>query len=300
MPHTVSLEPTNICNLACKECPTGTKTLNRPKGNMDIALYKSIVNQLYTRLTDLILYFQGEPFLNPDLFEMLRYANSKNIYTYCSTNGHFFDDENVKKTIESKLDELIISLDGTTQEVYEAYRQNGSLKKVLEGTKNIVKWKIKQNSDKPIVKFQFLVVKPNEHQIGDAKLMAKNIGVNKIVFKTAQIYNYENGNPLIPANGKFSRYKKQKNGKYTIKSRLKNRCWRMWANPVVTVDGLLIPCCFDKNAKYAFGDLNKQSFKEIWESEKYKKFRQQVLSNRKSIDICRNCTEGLQVDRANA
>ncbi len=295
MPANISVEPTNYCNLACKECPTGTKSLSRQKGNMNLDLFKNLIKQVSTDVNGLIFYFQGEPYLNKKLFEMIKLANAENVYTYCSTNGHFLDDTNAEMTIKSGLDELIISLDGTTQKVYEAYRQNGSLKKVLEGSKKLVNWKKKLNSDKPFTKFQFLVVKPNEHQIEKAKTLAKETAVDKIVFKTAQIYDYQNGNRLIPENQKYSRYKKQKNGTYKIKSKLKNRCWRMWSNPVVTVDGSVIPCCFDKDAKHAFGNINKQSFTEIWNGEKYQSFRQQILSNRKSIDICKNCTEGLKI-----
>jgi len=295
MPSAISIEPTNFCNLSCKECPTGSKTLTRDRGNMNLTLYNKIINELNSHLIKLVLYFQGEPFLNKDLFEMINYANLKNVYTYCSTNGHFLDDKNAKLTVNSGLDELIISIDGTSQEVYEEYRRGGLLKKVLDGTKNLIKWKKKLDSIEPYIKFQFLVVKPNENQIEDAKLLAKEIGVNKIVFKTAQIYDYKNGNSLIPVNTKYSRYKKQKNGTYKIKSSLKNRCWRMWSNPVVTVDGSVIPCCFDKDAKHSFGNLKEQSFKEIWMGEKYKNFRKQILKNRKSIDICRNCTEGMKI-----
>ena len=295
MPSNISIEPTNLCNLACKECPTGMKSLSRTKGNMSLDLFKNIIKQVSPQLTGLILYFQGEPYLNKSLFKMIKYANAQNVYTYCSTNAHFLDDNKVKMTLESSLDELIISLDGTTQKVYEEYRQNGSLKKVLDGSKRLTLWKKKLNLSKPFISFQFLVVKPNEHQIEDAKILAKDIGVDKIIFKTAQIYDYKNGNPLIPENDKYSRYKRQKDGTYKIKSKLKNHCWRMWSNPVITVDGSVIPCCFDKDAKYAFGNLKEQSFKEIWNSEKYKTFRQQILTNRRSIDICKNCTEGLKI-----
>jgi radical SAM protein with 4Fe4S-binding SPASM domain len=290
-PVVVAIEPTNLCNLQCVECPTGTNGLTRVKGNMDLVLFHKIINELSHDLISMIFYFQGEPFLNKDIFKMIKKANEKNLYTYCSTNGHFFSNENIQKLIESKLNELIISLDGTTQEVYEQYRRKGSLKKVLSGTKALIQEKKRMKSVFPYTKFQFLVVKPNEHQIDEAKALAKFVKVDKIVFKTAQIYKFENGSPLIPDNKKYSRYKKQNNGKYRLKKKIKNRCWRLWSNPVITVEGDVLPCCFDKDAKYAMGNINNQSFEEIWNNENYQNFRKKVLINRKSIDICRNCTE---------
>ncbi len=290
-PVRVAVEPTNLCNLQCAECPTGTNGLSRSKGAMEMILFHKITNELSHHLISMIFYFQGEPFLSKNLFEMIKKANEKNIYTYCSTNGHFLSSINVRKVINSGLNELIISLDGTTQQVYEQYRRSGSLEKVLSGTKALIQEKESLKAVVPYTKFQFLVVKPNEHQLDEAKALAKFVGVDKIVFKTAQIYNFENGSPLIPDNKKYSRYKKQKNGKYQLKKKIKNRCWRLWSNPVITVDGYVLPCCFDKDAKYAMGNINKQSFAEVWNNEKYQNFRKKVLTNRKSIDICRNCTE---------
>ena len=87
---------------------------------------------------------------------MIRYASQKNIYTATSTNAHFLDDETARKTVESGLDRLIISIDGATQEVYELYRKGGKLEKVLEGTRNVVRWKKQLHSSTPHLIFQFL------------------------------------------------------------------------------------------------------------------------------------------------
>ena len=118
---------------------------------------------------------------------------------------------------------------------------------------------------------------------------------DEVVFKTAQVYDFENGNPLIPENIKYSRYKKNCNGTYSIKNKLLNQCWRMWSSCVVTWDGIVVPCCFDKDAKHKLGDLKNQNFNELWESAKYQNFRQSILKSRKEIDICKNCSEGTKV-----
>lgn len=294
-PVSISIEPTTSCNLRCPECPSGLRAFSRPTGNLDQDFFRKTIDELHKDLMYLIFYFQGEPYLNPDFLEMVSYASDKKIYTITSTNAHFLTDDNAKKTVESGLDRLIISLDGTTQEIYESYRRGGKLDKVLEGTKNIIKWKNKLKSKKPFLIFQFLVVKPNEHQINDVKKLADQIGVDKVLYKSAQIYDYENGNDLIPSIDKYSRYRKNPNGKYSIKNSIKNSCWKMWHSDVITWDGKVVPCCFDKDAEFVLGDLKKNSFQEVWKNPEYDKFRSAILKGRDRIDICKNCTEGTKV-----
>jgi radical SAM protein with 4Fe4S-binding SPASM domain len=244
----------------------------------------------------LVFYFQGEPYLNPAFLDMVAYASQKRIYTATSTNAHYLSDQHAKRTVESGLDRLIISIDGTTQEVYEQYRVGGKLEKVLEGARNIVKWKKELKSKTPFVFFQFLVVRPNEHQLSAIREIAKGIGVDEVRFKTAQVYDYKNDpNQLIPANNKYSRYRRDAGGEFKIRNSLDNHCWRLWHATVITWDGLVVPCCFDKDAKHRLGDLKTKGFKEIWHHEDYVNFRRQVLQSRKNIEICANCSEGTKV-----
>ncbi|MEO9013259.1 MAG: radical SAM/SPASM domain-containing protein, partial [Ginsengibacter sp.] len=268
LPISISFEPTTSCNLRCPECPSGLREFTRPRGMLDKGFFHKTIDEIYKDLLYLIFYFQGEPYLNRDFLEMVKYASSKGIYTATSTNAHYLTDEVAKKTVESGLDRLIISIDGTTQEVYKQYRRGGNIEKVIQGARNIVKWKKELNSKTPFVFFQFLVVKPNEHQIEDIKKLAEEVGVDEVRFKTAQIYDYENDpNQLIPENEKFSRYKKDKNGNHIAKNKLANHCWKLWHANVITWDGMVVPCCFDKDAQHRLGDLKNQSFKEIWHNE---------------------------------
>jgi len=295
MPISISIEPTTSCNLRCPECPSGLRSFTRPTGMMEKELFESVIAQLAPSLSYLIFYFQGEPYLHPHLLEMVKLASVKKIYTATSTNAHYLNDEAAKETVKSGLDRLIISLDGTTQETYQSYRVGGKLDKVIEGTKNILRWKKELKSKTPHVIFQFLVVKHNEHQLEDVKNLAKTLGVDEVKFKTAQIYDFENGSDLIPAIDKYSRYQKNQNGKYSIKNGLLDECWKMWHSCVVTWDGKVVPCCFDKDAHFVLGDLNKNSFEEIWRGEKYNQFRQSLFNSRSEIEMCRNCTEGGKV-----
>jgi radical SAM protein with 4Fe4S-binding SPASM domain len=120
--------------------------------------------------------------------------------------------------------------------------------------------------------------------------------VDEVRFKTAQVYDYVNDpNQLIPLNEKFSRYKKDKDGKNVSKNKLANHCWKLWQANVITWDGLVVPCCFDKDALHQLGNLKMQSFKEIWRNDNYKQFRKELMTSRKNIDICANCSEGTSV-----
>jgi radical SAM protein with 4Fe4S-binding SPASM domain len=295
LPVSISIEPTTSCNLRCPECPSGLRSFTRPTGMLAPEVYKNVIDQLAPTLSYLTFYFQGEPYLNPQFLEMVTYASSKNIYTATSTNGHFLKDDVARLTVESGLDRLIISLDGTSQETYESYRVGGSLEKVIEGTKNIIEWKKKLRSLTPHLVFQFLVVGPNEHQIPEIYKLAKKTGVDQVALKTAQIYNYENGSPLIPRQEKYSRYRKNHDGTYALKNAMSDHCWKMWHSCVVTWDGKVVPCCFDKDAHFVLGDVTQDSFQEIWFGKKYQRFRTSLLQSRSEIEICKNCTEGTQV-----
>jgi radical SAM protein with 4Fe4S-binding SPASM domain len=295
LPISLSVEPTTACNLRCPECPSGLRSFTRPTGKLERPLFDDLLNEVHEQLFYLIFYFQGEPYLHPDFLTMVDTASRKNIYTATSTNAHFLDDERARATVESGLDRLIISIDGTDQSTYEAYRKTGTLEKVLEGTENIIYWRNKLKRKSPAVVWQFLVVGPNEHQIPEVLRLGKKYGVDKVALKSAQIYDYEFGNELIPVQEKYSRYKKLADGRFEIKHSLDNECWKMWHSCVITWDGRVVPCCFDKDAYYSMGRFGEQNFTTIWNSDKYNQFRQQLLKGRSEIDMCRNCTEGASV-----
>ena len=295
LPSGISIEPTTSCNLRCPECPSGLRTFTRPTGMLDQVLFQKTIDQIYSHAFYLTLYFQGEPYLHPQFLDLVNYAASKRMYVATSTNAHYLTEENAKKTVQSGLGRLIISIDGTSQETYEQYRIGGQLNKVLEGTRNVVAWKKKLKSSTPYIIFQYLVVKPNEHQIEEAETLAKELGVDEIVFKTAQVYEHEKGSPLIPGNEKYSRYKQNADGTFSIKNKLLNQCWKMWQSCVMTWDGRIVPCCFDKDATHVLGNLKNQQFSKIWFSDEYNQFRKSLLVSRSEIEMCKNCTEGTKV-----
>lgn len=289
MPLSVSVELTNTCNLKCPECATGSGRMIREKGYMKIELFKKIIGELSPFLTNINLYFQGESMLHPDFFMFIE--NCSGIHSVVSTNGHFLSPENAQKIVESKLSKLIISLDGADQEVYSMYRKNGNFDTVIAGIGNVAEAGRRTGSSLK-TEIQFLVNRHNEHQIPRIKKIAADLGV-PVRLKSMQVIDADDADKWLPLNNLYRRYKTDK-GVWVNKNNLPDRCARLWFNPVVTWDGKVLPCCFDKNGEFVMGDLNHETFRQIWNGPRYKLFRKSILTGRHMIEICTNCTSGLK------
>lgn len=295
MPISYSIEPTNHCNLKCPECPSGLGILTRPLGLLKLSEFRKLIDQISDTAFYVQLFFQGEPYINKDLPAMISYAQSKNIYISISTNGHFVTEKNVDVVLDNAPDKLIFSVDGLDEESYQKYRVGGTFEQADNGLRALINRKIQRGLKKPFVEFQFIVMKQNEHQLDDVKKYCEQVGVDKLVFKTMQISSYENAVKFLPSNKKFRRYILENNS-FRIKHKIKNHCFALWRTSVITWDGKVVPCCFDKDAQNEMGTVNGRSFYDIWNSKEYVNFRKKILSDRKSVSMCTNCTEGLKVN----
>lgn len=295
VPYTISIEPACLCNLRCPECPTGSGMVRRENSYLDRNIYQKFIDEIKTTTLHLLLYFQGEPFMNTDIFGMIKYASERRLYTVISSNGQFLDNETAGKIIESGLDRLIISVDGTDQSTYAQYREGGDLNIILEGTKYLNALKKETRKSKPEIIFQILVFRHNENQVKDFKVFAMKNGADRSWIKSAQVINPDRLIDIIPRNDHFSRYIPDPEGRLITKARIRNQCRRLWRTCVVTTDGNIVPCCFDKEAEYIMGSLKDTRFSEIWKNEKYTEFRESILHNRSRTDICNNCSEGIEV-----
>ncbi|MFZ1731514.1 MAG: radical SAM/SPASM domain-containing protein [Bacteroidota bacterium] len=295
-PYTLTIEPTNRCNLKCPECPSGNGEMVRPLGMMDLEHFRQIVDEISRDVFYLQLFFQGEPFINNQLVDMIAYARSKRIFVSISTNAHFLRREIVDALLRAGLDRLIVSIDGLTQEVYEEYRVGGSLQKVHDALAHVdAVRRVLGRSATTELTLQLLVTRQNEAQLPQLRSLAQTHDAD-VALKTMQVYSIESAERFLPRDERYSRYRIV-DGELQPKSGLHNRCVRLWERSVITWDGVVVPCCFDKNAEYPLGSLEENSFDEVWQSEKYHDFRNRVLNGRRDIPICRNCTEGLRIYR---
>jgi len=294
-PPILMVEPTNICNLKCPMCPSGNGDMRRSLGQLDLANFKRIVDDIGDFLVQIQLWNQGEPFINKNFLAFVEYAKTKGIMTQTSTNGHFIrNDMQAEALVRSGLDVLIFSLDGTNADSYARYRVGGDFNLVMESLERIARVKQKIGSKTPVVELQFLIFKHNQAEIDHIIGIGKKLKLNRLSFKTAQIYSRAQAEEFLPEGDRFNRYE-QINGEYRLKGNIPNWCKRLWLNPAVNWDGSLSPCCFDKDADHVFGNLFEDggSFKSIWKNDNFKRFRARVMNERKAIAMCTNCTEGL-------
>jgi len=291
-PPVVMIEPTNICNLKCPLCPTGNDTLKRTKGYMTFDVFKKIIDDIHKTAFMIVLWNQGEPYLNNDFSKMVKYASDHKLFTLVSTNGNI--GYNSEEIVRSGLDSMIVSLDGTTQETYNKYRVNGVLEKVLDNVTNIVKTRNKLKSRNPLIRWQFLVMKHNEHELEDIRKMASELGVDNLELKSVQIYSKDDVDKYLPQNPKYRRYKIEGDN-FELKFGIKNRCRRIWTNAVVNWTGDVAICCFDKDGEYPVGNVREDDLKILWKNSNMMKIRNQILKDRKQIPICRNCLEGVKI-----
>lgn len=288
MPISAGLELTNYCNLKCTQCPTGSGLATREKGYMSRALFDEINSQISRFLINTMFYFQGESMMHPSFFEYLEEWRGKGIVI--STNGHFMDLEEASHLASSPARKIIISLDGFSQDVYEKQRPGGDIEKVKDGIVNLAK-KVRGKRSVPSIEIQFLVSSINEHEQELVRKFARDLGIG-FRMKSMQILDLFHDPEILPSQKNYSRYNINE-GKLAIRSKLKNHCFRLWTNPVITWNGKVLPCCFDKDAAYELGDMNNEPFRNIWVGEKYQAFRKKILENRLCVEMCTNCTEGL-------
>ncbi|HPT11466.1 MAG TPA: radical SAM protein [Bacteroidales bacterium] len=290
MPFSISIELTNLCNLHCPCCATGANILKRPHGFMDLPTAEMIAASLGKYSLSANLYFQGEPMLHPDFFEIAERLRS--FHGVISTNGHFLSEENCRRLAVSGLRKIIVSYDGVTPEVYSAYRKGGDLSIVTEGIKCLSE-QIKKKKNAPRLELLFLYGRHNSHELREAGEFAASVNAS-FKIKSMQIPDFSDIEKWIPEENRLSRYVQEGNN-YSQKRTPARGCLRVWTTAVITWDGNIVPCCYDKDASHVFGNIHEKPFDEIWNGETRRTFLSTVIRKRDSNDICKSCPQGLKL-----
>jgi radical SAM protein with 4Fe4S-binding SPASM domain len=315
-PSHLFIDVTNICNLKCPLCPTGAAAPGRPEGMMPLAMFKRVIDEMGEYLISVDLFNWGEPLLNKNIYEMVAYAHKHHIITSISTNFNYLPGNSAERLITSGLDILILSIDGASHEVYEKYRVGGKFSKVIDNISAIVNKRRQLGATNPYICWQFLVMRHNEHEIEASKEMASKLGIDKITIDHAYlpVATREEAMKWLPKNPKYHRYNLEELEKgwnerkvhgeqsesthnHTIESSVMKDCKRrvdcswLWTQATINCDGSLSPCCAIFDPAADFGDLSHDSFRNIWNNEKYMVSRHFSSTGemKDPVTICMKC-----------
>ncbi len=289
-PVIAMIEPTRRCNLSCPMCPVGGNQTYRAK-DMPFDRFQKIIDELKPFLVHLTLHNYGESFLHSDIYRMIGYAKKEGIPDVnISTNGHLLDPT---RLIDSDLDEIMISLDGITQETYATYRKGGRLDRVVKNIRALDREKRKRKTKKPLMELQFIIMKHNQSEMDGFRELATDFGADRIRFKT---FNLQMSGPkqrvsgieFLPTQLEYTRYADGR-GRILKRNLEENRCKWPWERVVINTDGHVVPCCNDFDSHYSMGNVFDQPFPDIWFGPKYNRFRTRILKGLRNVPLCTNC-----------
>ena len=286
-PPVIHIEPTNICNLKCPLCPTGAGTLSRPKGVMVYETYQQIIGELAETLVAVYFFCFGEPFINKQLPQMIKDCTARNILTLTSTNGHFLQTpDEAMEVVDAGLKVLIVALDGSNQEVYQAYRKNGDFDKVKRCIAQIEEAKAKSGSNFPYTALRTVVSKENEGDLTNIEKLAKQLGVNMFTYKSLGcLVDGQQFGDFEPEGNQMRRFNLKKGGS---EKEAQVRCPFPFRQPIFFWDGSLVGCEYDHNKEYVFGKVGNGSILDYMNSRNAQMLRSCVLGETESTNFCRD------------
>ena len=268
LPPVVYVEPTNLCTLRCALCPSGQRQI-KPVGKMTMETFRRVLDVLGPTAREIHLYNWGEPFLHADMPDMIAYAKKFGPETVVSTNLNNLDEATAKAIIEAGLDRVNASIDGVSQEAYEAYRVGGDLALVMENLRMLCRLKQEAKSRLPLVEWQFLVSKQNEAEMPQAREMAAELGVKfhakKIRVGLSEFDSKASGDVAqdgewVSDDERYNRY---------AKKRKRVACKSLWDRTIILWNGAISPCCQVFKAKHNFVQEFPEDFMAFWNGPEY-------------------------------
>jgi MoaA/NifB/PqqE/SkfB family radical SAM enzyme len=271
-PYILFMEMSHYCNLQCPLCRTGLKKQIPRKSRMTFETYVKTVEPLKDYLFIIFLYNLGEPFLNPDIQKIIKWNTDANISSVISSNLNLPID--ARALVQSRLEFLIISGDGITQEVYEKYRVGGKLDKVFDNLENIAKAKKETGSKFPVIEWQCLVNRWNEPQLEEITKTVYRKGVDQVRFGTLNYYPVDDDKEAAekewaPKNPLYRGHCSE--SKPDCAALVRKPCYYLWRTAIVNVDGAVAPCCLYDIPSW--GNAFDEGFLNVWNNETYKEAR---------------------------
>jgi len=279
-PDRMYIESTNHCNLGCIMCPTGLKTITRPKGFMDFDLFKRIVDEMAPHVKSTTLHIWGEPLMHPRIFDMIEYCRRRGLRSEISTNATLLDQRKARRLIEAGLDEIYLCLDGVNKETYEAIRRHATFERTRQNILDFIALKHELRSRTPRVNVQIIKMRPTAPEVEQFVAEWKKVpGIDRINVKP------------------FDSWAEQLEQVSALRAedevRIPRRyaCPNLWYHVHIYWDGSLVMCDRDYNGLYDLGKV-KDGVMKAWNGLKMRELRRRhVLNDYIGVKPCDTCTE---------
>ena len=275
-PYKIIIDTCNVCNMGCPMCPNGMKELRRPRRMMTLETFGKVIDEIRPWAIEVSLHNWGEPLLNPDIYKMIAAARDADIGTTMSSTLSTASREDMDRIIRSGLEYLVVSMNGTNPETYNAYIPGGDFNKVTDNLRTLIRRRRELGSRTPFIEWQFLVLRPNEREMPEAARMAWEFGVDQLRFASAGLpmghfHNHALAAAWMPLNRKYWRFNTQKlvNQPYL----LDQHCFYLYRSITVNPDGKVSPCCAVYDEKFDFGDLLEDGLEGLWNNERFRSAR---------------------------
>lgn len=268
-PNTFTVETILGCQLSCRECAIGGGLVKRTHGVLSFLAFKKIARKIEPYCQYLYLHLWGEPLLNTDILQMIRYASTFT-RTNISTNANNLDPELAEALIDSGVTDIIVSIDGMTQEVYEQYRQGGSLEKACHGLVLLQKFNARHDRKVNIAP-QFLVFGHNQHQMTSFSEFCHANDL-KPAFKAPYIRK-----DSVLSHSDHGQYVREKSTNPDLRRKNMTQCPNALDVFTIHRDGAVVCCCYDHNQTESFGNIFEQPVADIWEGTRFRQFRTGIL-----------------------
>ncbi len=288
LPPVLQVEPTNLCNLRCPLCPTGTGLSDRAGGMMSLATFDRLMDEVGDALVLAILYGWGEPFLHPQMGYMIARCTELGILSLTSTNGqHVQTRAEALELVDAGLSALIIAMDGYRQETYQAYRRGGDLDKVKRCVALVAEAKRHRGSELPCTCLRVVVSRQNEGELADMRRFARKAGVDIFSTKTLGCLAESDAyGQLETTERSLWRYAP---GREQRRRAAPVRCPYPFRQPTVFWDGTVVGCEFDYNLETPWGRLAESSFRRIWNGAPARQQRRAMLCGEQRPAFCELC-----------
>jgi radical SAM protein with 4Fe4S-binding SPASM domain len=288
LPPIIQVEPTNACNLRCPLCPTGSDTLVRSRANLPLETFVGMLDEIGDTLVAVYLFCFGEPLIHRDFVHMVEACESRGILTMTTTNGHYIrTEEEALALVDAGLRMIIFAIDGSTQEVYGAYRRGGDLEKAKRGARLLAEARAKRGTKHPYLALRTVVHRENEADLPNLERMARDLGMDMFTYKSlgclSHSEEYESFAPEGEAHRRF-----EYEGDVRVR-RETFRCIFPFRQPIVFADGTLVGCEYDHEASFAYGRIGEQPFRAMWNGENAVSLRKRIRGEEQRAAFCEGC-----------